>query len=89
MTKDVPWNPEVGVIMLIGFDRPSYVFARAEPHRVSLKIDRRVAVWTTRQDPTVVTTGFAAVYQPGSTLALAYIPTYQLKPYRRKSPRWP
>jgi hypothetical protein len=76
------WSPEAGVAVLIGGFDPQYVFALAEPHRASPKLDRRVAAWTTGLDPDVDTSGFAIVYTPDSVLGLADIPRSQLKPYR-------
>ena len=76
------WSPEVGVIVLIGAFDPRYVFAIAEPHRASSKLDRRVAAWTSGLDSDVDTSGFNVVYTPGSVLGLANIPRDRLKPYR-------
>lgn len=76
------WTPEVGVTVLIGAFDPRYVFALAEPHRASPKLDKRVAAWTTGHDPEVDTSGFAIVYTPASVLEFANIPRDRLKPYR-------
>lgn len=81
------WSSEVGVSVLIGAFDPRYVFALAEPHRTSPKLDRRVAAWTTGLDPEVDTSGFTVVYTPESVLELADIPHDRLKPYRPRSRR--
>ena len=84
---DVQWCEEIGVVLLIGAFDPRYVFAVAEPHRASQKLDPRVAAWTTGLDSAVDTTGFRVVYTPDSVLDLADIPRSQLKPYQPKR-RW-
>lgn len=76
------WSAEVGVVVLIGAFDPQYVFALAEPHQASPKLDRRVSAWTTGLDPEVDTSGFGVVYTPDSVLGLANIPRDRLKPYR-------
>jgi hypothetical protein len=76
------WSPEVGVSVLIGAFDPRYVFALAEPHQASPKLDKRVAAWTTGLDPEADTSGFTIVYTPGSVLELANIPRDRLKPYQ-------
>jgi hypothetical protein len=84
---DIEWSEDAGVVVLIGAFDPRYVFALAEPHRSSPKLDRRVAAWTLGLDPKVDTSGFRAAYTPDSVLDLADIPHSQLKPYQPRR-RW-
>jgi len=86
-TYERAWSEDHGVLILIGAFSPKYVFALAEPHQASSKLDVRVAAWTTGLDPLVDTTGFRVVYTPASVLNLADIPRDRLKPYRPKR-RW-
>lgn len=86
-THVTEWSPAFGVVVLIGAFDPRYVFALAEPHRASPKLDRRVAAWTTGLDPEVDTSGFSVVYTPDSVLGLADTPHDRLKPYRPRSRR--
>ena len=81
------WSLERGIVILIGAFDPRYVFALAEPHQASPKLDQRVAAWTTDRDPDVDTSGFAIVHTPDSVLGLADIPHDRLKPYRPRSRR--
>jgi hypothetical protein len=85
--KEVPWDLQVGIDVLIGGLRPRFVFALAEPHRVSPKKDHRVAAWTTGNDSDVNTSRFATVYTPASVLGLADIPDDQLKPLQSRRSR--
>ena len=75
------WSLEVGITVIIGAFDPRYVFAVAEPHQASPKLDKRVAAWTTGRDSQVDTSGFATVYTPDCVLELANIPRDGLKPY--------
>ena len=81
------WPLERGIVILIGAFDPRYVFALAEPHQASPKLDQRVAAWTTDRDPNVDTSGFAIVHTPDSVLGLAGIPHDRLRPYRPRSRR--
>lgn len=82
------WDHDVGIIILIGRDKPTHVLALAEPRRRMTTADPRVLAWTNGQDPATDVTGFPKVLTPASDPdELPWLSNSGLKPFRPKR-RW-
>jgi hypothetical protein len=82
------WNQDFGILIAVVWLRATQVLAIAEARGLQPKNDRRVAAWTSGQDPATNTTGFGLVLTPDSSLD-DVPPLRELRPFhfsRRR--RW-
>jgi hypothetical protein len=80
------WDATFGIVILVGYLRPTHVLAIAEPRRIVDEHDRRVFAWTTG-DPAADTAGYPAVLTPATNPDSVPL-LRELKPFRPKRRRW-
>lgn len=79
------WDPEFGIVIVIGLIRPTWVLAVAEPRVRRSNTDPRVLAWTTGADPRTDTTRYRDTLDPSSPFPQGV----NLKPYEAKRRRRP
>lgn len=77
------WDRSKGLIIYIGWQRPNYVFAVAEPRGASPRKDPRVVAWVSGLDPEANTTGFQTVYGPETPLDVSVMDLMKARSRRR------